>query len=134
MGVFAVFVVAPTANGLFAATTRAADRGEAGKIGLPGGKVDTGESLVSAALRESAEEGWLITGLESEPFHVANVEGKPVAWFRATGATPLLEFKEKGRIQPVAVDKAAIAQSGYGNDVMILNYQGDKCNPTAVLT
>ena len=44
---FAVFVLAPTDGG-YAVTTRATDRGEGGRIGLPGGKVDPGEDPVDA--------------------------------------------------------------------------------------
>lgn len=107
--------MAPIPGG-FAGTTRAADRGEAGKIGLPGGKVDLGESPVQAALRESAEEGWAVSGIEPEPFYTAMVEGHLVAWFRAESAAPLESFKEQGRISPIVATLDEIASSGYGND------------------
>lgn len=113
---FAAFVVAKVGGGLIAATTRAADRGEAGKIGLPGGKLDAGETARAAALREAAEEGWAVSGLADAPFHVATVEGRTVAWFAARHARPLDSFKEAGRITPVSVPADAVALSGYGND------------------
>ena len=40
---FAVFAIIEVEPGKYAATTRAKDRGEEDKIGLPGGKVDPGE-------------------------------------------------------------------------------------------
>ena len=114
---FAVFVVASAGNG-WAATTRAADRGEAGRIGLPGGKVDAGETAVQAAIREAAEEGWLVAiPADAKPAHTAVVDGKMVAWFRATEeAVMLASFKESGRITPVVASYRAVAESGYGNE------------------
>lgn len=114
---FAVFVVAPAGNGL-AATTRAADRGEAGRIGLPGGKVDAGETAVQAAIREAAEEGWFVAIPEgAQPAHTALVEGKLVAWFQVTEeAVMLASYKEAGRITPVIASYRAVAESGYGNE------------------
>lgn len=113
--IFAVFVLAPACGG-WAATTRAADRGEAGRIGLPGGKVDAGESALAALLRESREEGWEITGVEPIPHCMAMVEGKLVAWYKAKHAAPLAHYKEKGRIVPVVASREEILASGYGNE------------------
>lgn len=113
--IFASFIVA-TVDGGVAATTRAADRGEAGKIGLPGGKVDAGETARDAAIREASEEGWNVSGVEAAPYYTAIVEGRMVAWFKASGATMKVEFKEKGRICPMVATKIQIALSGYGND------------------
>lgn len=59
---FAVFAIIEVEPGKYAATTRAKDRGEEGKVGLPGGKVDPGEKGEEAVIREAAEEGgklWL---------------------------------------------------------------------------
>jgi 8-oxo-dGTP pyrophosphatase MutT (NUDIX family) len=56
--IFAVFAVAPLSDGFYAATTRATDSDEAGKIGLPSGKVNPGESPIEDLLREVAEEGY----------------------------------------------------------------------------
>jgi len=113
---FAVFAVAD-ADGGIAATTRAADRGEAGRIGLPGGKVDPGETAEQAVRRESAEEGWLMHG-QPILIHAADVEGRPVAWFSFPSATMLTEFKEYGRICPVIASRQAVAASGYGNEFL----------------
>ena len=78
---FAVFLVARTKGG-YAATTRAADRGETGRIGLPGGKVDDGEIAIDALRRESAEEGWLLSSdAVLRLIHEQDVEGRPVAWY-----------------------------------------------------
>mgnify|MGYP003439694252 FL=1 len=119
MKIFAAFVVAPAATSsnrtLVAATTRASDRGEAGRIGLPGGKLDMGESAYDAALREAREEGWYVEEIADVPFHTATVEGKTVAWFAAKSARALLSYKEQGRIRPLAVSVKDVAESGYGN-------------------
>ena len=115
---FAVFIVAPTEGG-YAATTRAADRGEAGRVGLPGGKVDPGERPEEAAIRESREEGWEVVGVDPTPIHKDVVEGKPVWWFKAESASPLQDYKEKSRgILPIVLPLADIAKSGYGNDFL----------------
>lgn len=112
---FAVFVLAPVDGG-FAATTRPADRGETGRIGLPGGKVDAGEDPVMAAKREAFEEGWDITIIDEKPFHKQLVEGKMVWWFKGFQPKMLSNFKESGRIIPIVATKEQISQSGYGNN------------------
>ena len=112
---WAVCVLAPAGRGRWAATTRAADRGEAGRVGLPGGKIDAGESVFAALLRESAEEGWVIAG-PVRLFYQAAVDGRPVVWALAHGARALADWKERRRgISPVALPLEAIAASGYGN-------------------
>lgn len=114
---FAVFVVAPLGNGNYAATTRAKDRGEEGKIGLPGGKVDSGETPEAAAIREAAEEGWEIFG-ELKKIHEDKVEGRLVWWFLAKKAKKLNIFKEKGRIEPIEASLQELAESGFGNSFL----------------
>jgi ADP-ribose pyrophosphatase YjhB (NUDIX family) len=115
----AVFVVVQFDDRNFAATTRAADRGEAGKIGFPGGKVDPGETLVEAAIRESAEEGWVVDGIESAPFFSTMIDGFEVSWFRAKSATMLESYKEQHRIKAIPASYAALVMSGYGNDLAL---------------
>lgn len=117
--------------GGIAATTRAADRGEAGRIGLPGGKVDAGETAYQAALREAREEGWAIEGMADGPFHADHVEGRMVAWFAASRAMPLESFKEAGRIRPFVASVEAVAQSGYGNDKAMRAWQALQTSPDA---
>lgn len=78
---WATFVVAPHAKG-YAATTRPTGDG---KFGLPGGKLEPGEDPLAAAAREASEEGWDVTDLHPEPLHKADVDGKPVWWYRAGG-------------------------------------------------
>lgn len=126
---FAVFAIVEVKGG-YAATTRAKDRGEEGKIGLPGGKVDPGEKPEVAVIREASEEGWSIkkvTGIAASRM----VDGKPVVWYFATGATPLKDYPEcytdhgagpklpEPRVKPVVASKVDIANSGYGNDFII---------------
>lgn len=114
---FASFIVAPCGE-KFAATTRAADRDEAGKIGLPGGKIDKGESALQGAIREANEEGFAVFGVSEKPIHSAIVDGQLVLWFRASFALPLTNYKEKGRISPITVSREEIVKSGYGNEFL----------------
>ena len=111
---FAVFVLAPVKGG-YAATTRPLDTGEAGKIGLPGGKVDKNEDPVSAAERESKEEGWSLV-VDREPFSKQIVAGRLLWWFRGKNAEMLFDYKEKRRLKPVVATKEQVINSGYGND------------------
>lgn len=124
---FAVFAIIEVEPGKYAATTRAKDRGEEGKIGLPGGKVDPGEKGEEAVVREAAEERWKIEGVRG----IASsqlIDGKPVVWYFVESGEPLKDYPEcyadhgKGpklkepRIKPVIVSKEDIAMSGYGNN------------------
>ena len=113
---FAVFAVANVSPSFYAATTRAADRGESGKIGLPGGKVDAGETPVEALIRESKEEGFVLIGVSPNPIHSQLVDGKLVQWFRAEKAIVLQDYKEIGRIKNIVATKKEILNSGYGNE------------------
>jgi tRNA nucleotidyltransferase (CCA-adding enzyme) len=116
---FAVFVVYQYPDGKIAATTRPKDRiGDDGGVsyGLPGGKVDPGEDPMDAAIRESEEEGWTVSGLTHK--HSALVQGKMVWWYLAMNAKPLKEYKEKYRgIKPVKISPNML--KGFGNDIAI---------------
>jgi 8-oxo-dGTP pyrophosphatase MutT (NUDIX family) len=109
--VFAAFVVACTEGG-FAATTRP-DLLE--KFGLPGGKLEAGESPLEAAIREAAEEGWLVSGINPMPIQAYVLDGKLVLWFTATTAVRLSVYKEQGRITPVVISREMLLASGFGN-------------------
>ena len=110
--IFAVFAVTPHQGGVVV-TTR--DKGNA--LGFPGGKVDPGEKPWEACLREAREEGVSLTLDSTTPFHVATVEGKTVAWFRASDPVFLTSYKEQDRgIKPIVVSAAKAATMGYGND------------------
>ena len=123
---FAVFAIAEVKGG-YAATTRAKDRGEEGKIGFPGGKVDKGESGEVAVIRESGEEGWKINKVKGIAASRI-VDGRPVVWYFVDKAEPLVDYPEcyadhgagpklpEPRVKPVVATKEQIANSGYGND------------------
>lgn len=120
----AAFVIAFDEEGKIAATTRAADRGERG-IGLPGGKLDAGETAAVAALREAAEEGWDISDVWSAPVHIQEIGDFRCAWFVATPdvrAVMLSDFKEQGRITPLSVDPDDLNTPGLGNDNALRAY------------
>ena len=114
---FAAFVLAKYKSG-YAATTRAADKGETGKIGLPGGKLDLNETPVQAAEREAREEGWSIDIVNTDPIQIAQVEGKTVYWYEGVNAKPLNDYKEKNRITPIVASREEILNSGYGNQTL----------------
>jgi hypothetical protein len=109
------FIIGSAGIGRLAATTRAADRGEAGKIGLPGGKADPGETPVETALRESAEEGWVWGWVDPQPIHADVINGGLVLWFAGENPHMLETFKEAGRISPVWATAGQVATSGWGN-------------------
>lgn len=112
----AAFVFATTASGKVAATTRP-DKGNGPGLGLPGGKLEPGETAADAAMREAAEEGWQISDILYPPFHVEEIRGFRCAWYEAVESAVMLEdFKEKGRITPVEADYADLMTPGLGND------------------
>jgi len=114
---FAAFVVAKYKSG-YAATTRAADRGEVGRIGLPGGKIDINETPVEAAVREATEEGWSVDITNTNPIQIATIEGKVIYWYEGVNAKPLNDYKEKNRISPIVVSREDILNSGYRNSTL----------------
>lgn len=115
---FAVFAVIEIYPNHYAATTRASDRGESGKLGLPGGKVDPGEDPVVAVKREAEEEGWLIDGINPTPIKKELFDGKMIWWYKAKTAQKLNDFKEKGRIEPIVANGDELASFGYGNEFL----------------
>lgn len=113
---FAVFVVAKLGTDMVAGTTRAADRNESGRIGLPGGKIDAGEDPVTAAIRESEEEGWKVEIVNKTPIHQDIVDGRVVWWYEGINPVKLTDYKEKNRITPIPCRIEDILKSGYGNE------------------
>ncbi len=100
-----------------AATTRVA--GGPLCLGLPGGKVDRGEDVLTALLREAREEGWLLETVDREMFYCSRVEGAIVAWYMATikkDVRPRAKDLERG-IYPVIAPWYALR--GYGNDTAV---------------
>lgn len=113
---FAVFAVL-IKNGMIYATTR-----PDGKIGLPGGKVDPGETAMDAVLRESQEEGILMVIPDLPPVHSDIVDGKLVQWFIAQDGTILDQYKEKYRgITPCIIPVTELVKKspGFGNDFLL---------------
>lgn len=68
----ACFVVVFDEVGHVAATTRPYEEEEARKMGLPGGLVEEGEALRGRVIREAAEEGWCVEGVDDTPFQIEN--------------------------------------------------------------
>ena len=115
---WAVFIVGKVGD-KYAATTR-----DDGRIGLPGGKVDAGESGKVAVMREATEEGWSFpkeTNLTL--IHQQDVEGKPIDWYMAdTTPSKLSEYKEKHRgIKPILITEEELRNSGFGNENLPLH-------------
>jgi hypothetical protein len=112
MEVSAAFAVVVLPNGRIAGTTR-----PGGGFGLPGGKVEQGESPVQAAVREAEEEGWDVGG-KAHVVHDQLVDGKLVIWISFDRAERRAEWKERGRVEPVELTLAELEASGMGNDVV----------------
>jgi hypothetical protein len=113
--IFAVFAVAQLRRTtLLCATTR-----PDGTIGLPGGKVDPGEDIFQAVIREAEEEGWNLT-CDKKILRTGIVDGKKVAWIRCyTTETPVKsQWKEKYRgIFPLAIP-VELLSPGMGNEFL----------------
>lgn len=111
MKTFASFVVAWIDDKL-CGTTR-----EDGTYGLPGGKLEDGESPQDAAIRESREEGWEVELICNEEISTQVVDGKQVQWFAARVLRPLENYKESKRgIRPILLTRQEVIESGMGND------------------
>lgn len=116
--IFAVFILARNNIGQFALVTR-----DNGGIGLPGGKVDNGEDICAAALREAKEEGWNLNLIDNKPFCTQVIEGKVCAWIKGEILGKFIDYKEKNRgIKPFYGNVGQIATSGFGNEVALHKY------------
>jgi len=111
---FAVFAIGKFEDG-YAATTRPTNSKGSEKIGLPGGKLDDGETALEALLRECNEEGWQVDITNSKLVHTNNVNGKLIQWYTVRVIKQLKNFKEKGRIFPIVCSKEQVLRSGFGN-------------------
>lgn len=119
MEVFASFAVI-IKDGMICATTR-----EDGRIGLPGGKCNIGESPLLTCIRESEEEGWGFHSIGENPllYLIQPVDGKLISWvlFNEDAEVEMIENnKEKHRgIGPILVSFDEIKNSGFGNRLAI---------------
>lgn len=109
---FAVFVLAMNSKGI-AGTTR--DDGIS-TVGLPGGKVDEGEDIFAAAVREAKEEGWILRPLGKNLIQTKLVKGKMIAWIPGVIVRRLKNYKEKNRgIKNIYLTQDQVVNSGMGN-------------------
>lgn len=116
--VFAVFVVAANRKGQVAVTTRPA--GKSSPYGFPGGKVEPGETLAEAAIREAEEEGWRVSLRSDKPFYTDTVKGRLVAWFAGDIVEKLADYKEAHRgLKTFLACPAWTCCTGYKNDLAI---------------
>lgn len=110
---FAVFVLVNTSKGV-ACSTRPIDK-EVGEVGLPGGKLNSGETPEDAVIREAWEEGWQISG-KLRIIASKMVNNNPIVYYQADYAQPLDDYKEKYRgIVPTYKSVDEITNSGFGN-------------------
>lgn len=113
---FASFVVVKLPDGKIAATTRPYEKSKNKKIGLPGGKVEKGETPKQAAYRESKEEGWDVQKI-GDIIASKKVNGKVIVYYIGYGAKKLDDYVEKKNdIEALAVSVDEISNTGYGND------------------
>lgn len=105
----AMFLLAGTPEAVCAVTR------PGGGLGLPGGKVEPGESPGQTIRRETFEEGWALpAGAPLSFVHSAEVDGWTVEWY-ATTQTPTMmaNHKDAARgIWPVLVNSAALTSMG----------------------
>lgn len=113
---FASFVVVKLPNGKIAATTRPYEKSKNKKIGLPGGKVEKGETPKEAAYRESKEEGWDVKKI-GDIIASKKIDDKLIVYFIGYGAKKLKDYVEKENdIEPLSVTIDEISKTGYAND------------------
>jgi 8-oxo-dGTP pyrophosphatase MutT (NUDIX family) len=116
---YAVFLVGKTMNGLLATTTRAADKGQQGQVGFPGGKVDPGETPEEACRRESTEEGWIIPNdAKFKIAHTSMFNNKLIMWLSTDAILTKMNGghkEEKRGIIPIESTYDDMANSVYGN-------------------
>jgi 8-oxo-dGTP pyrophosphatase MutT (NUDIX family) len=121
---FAAFVVVKLPNNKIAATTRPYEKSKDKKIGLPGGKVESGENPIDAAYREAKEEGWNVSNI-TKIIASKKVGGNSIVYFEGESAEMLKDYVEKENdIIPFEATIDEISSTGYGND-FIKQYFGN---------
>lgn len=113
--VFAAFAVVRV-GGLLWATTR--DGVDSGKVALPGGKLDSGETPEEAVLRECREEGLALQGSPAL-LREQVLDGYRIRWYSFPYATPLSDYKEKKRGIKALLLKPSELSPGFGNEFLI---------------
>lgn len=130
----AVFAIIHFHSGLVGAVTtcplKRVNNPEYPLFGLPGGKVDPGESHIQALKRECVEEGFGgILDFNSSPIHQVEYGGFDCYWYAAIRVTSQAElffnYKEKRRgITPVIMHYSHI--TGLDNEVAFSKFFPEK--------
>lgn len=130
----AVFAIIHFHSGLVASVTtcpiKRANIPEYPIFGLPGGKVDEGETHHQALARECYEEGWGgVLDFSNEPVHQVEHGGFDCYWYAAIRTTSeakiLFDYKEKHRgIMPVVMHYSHI--NGLDNDLAFSKFFPEK--------
>jgi len=121
MALYASYVLIALPNGGIAAVTWP---GEAGRVRLPGGEVEPGETGAEAARRGAHAGGWHIPSYARLTLcHAAVVDGEREEWYEVAeegDRCHQLTGYDSGRVSPCIASKGEVAGGGHGNAFIAL--------------